>query len=235
MSHPVTLKNGSHWLIHDPDTPFRIEDWLFDPDQLQARNLLSGVSQGRRSAWFFSHADMPLVLRHYWRGGMVARLTADVHGWNGLKRSRPYRELNMLRQLREAGLPAPRPVACRLIRSGPFYRGDIITGMIPGSDTFAQRIRNNELTSSDWRNVGRMIRRFHEHGACHADLNVRNILLDTDGRPWLIDWDQSSWRKPGNWRRETMERLRRSLSREADLESQAEVHWPALLGAYRGG
>lgn len=236
MSHPVTLKHGSSWLIRDAETTIPIENWLFDPDELAARGLLVGTSQGRRSAWFFQHAGMPLVLRHYWRGGMVARLTADVHGWWGLRRSRPYRELIMLRQLREAGLPAPQPIACRLLRRGPLYRGDLITVIIPDSNTFAQHIMNGEVYRQDWETVGRTIRRFHDQGASHADLNVRNILLDSQRKAWLIDWDQGGWRNPnGRWRQQSMDRLRRSLSREPLLETAALEHWGALDAAYRSG
>lgn len=233
MSHPVTLKHGSSWLILDADTPVPIENWLFDPDELAARSLLVGASQGRRSAWFFQHAGMSLVLRHYWRGGMVARLTADVHAWCGLRRSRPYRELIMLRRLRKAGLPVPQPVACRLVRRGLWYRGDLITVTIPESTTFAQHIFDGETHRDDWATVGRTIRRFHDFGASHADLNVRNILLDRQRKAWLIDWDQGGWRDPkGRWKQQNIDRLRRSLSREPQLEAAARQHWDALTDAY---
>ncbi|MEX0732333.1 MAG: 3-deoxy-D-manno-octulosonic acid kinase [Aquisalimonadaceae bacterium] len=236
MFHPVTLKRGSTWLIHDAAPPVPIEDWLFDAEELAARGMIAGCSQGRRSAWFFHHAGMPLILRHYWRGGMVARLTADVHGWQGLRRTRPYRELEMLHALCAADLPAPRPVACRLIRRGLFYRGDIITVTIADSHTFAQHIMDGGLTREDWQAVGRTIRRFHDHGAHHSDLNVRNILLDTQRRVWLIDWDQGRLRGTrGSWRQDSMDRLRRSLSRESTLEQAALRHWDALSAAYRSG
>lgn len=233
MFHPVTLKRGSTWLIHEADAPVPVDDWLFEAEELSARGLLTGTSQGRRSAWFFRHAGIALVLRHYWRGGMVARLTPDVHGWCGVRRSRPYRELRMLHQLRESGLPAPEPVACRLVRQGITYRGDIITVIIPDSETFARRIMDGDTDRDDWHSIGRTIRRFHDQGAHHADLNVRNILLDRDRRAWLIDWDLGEWRRNSAcWKRDSLDRLRRSLSREPALEAAARNHWDALMAGY---
>ena len=32
----------------------------------------------------------------------------------------------------------------------------------------------------------------------HADLNMRNIILDDDGRVWIIDWDWSGF-YPKSW------------------------------------
>ena len=173
-----------------------LPEWLFDPDALAQRELISGTGTGRSNAWFFHLDGTTLVLRHFWRGGIVARLSPDVYVWTGRERSRPFREWRLLAELREQGLPVPTPVAARARRQGLGYRADLVTAAIPGATPLDQRLRAGSVDPAVWRRVGTAIRRFHTAGACHADLNVRNILLDHQDTPWLIDWDQGRLRPP---------------------------------------
>jgi 3-deoxy-D-manno-octulosonic acid kinase len=39
--------------------------------------------------------------------------------------------------------------------------------------------------------AGALIRRIHELGVYHTDLHVKNILLDRDMNPWIIDLDNA--------------------------------------------
>lgn len=177
---------------------------------------------------------MALVLRHYWRGGMVARLSEDVYLWAGLGHSRPYHELALLAELHAQGLPVPEPVAARVERRGPGYRGDLLTRRIPGAEPFAGRIASGRADAALWRRVGAVIARFHAAGARHADLNVRNILLNHADDVWLIDWDRGRLGPPHQGAERQLARLRRSLSREPELEAAAAAGWVELLAGYRG-
>ena len=57
-----------------------------------------------------------------------------------------------------------------------------------------------------------MIARFHRAGLDHADLNAHNILFDSNGRGWLIDFDRGVLRIPAtHWRERNLKRLLRSL------------------------
>jgi 3-deoxy-D-manno-octulosonic acid kinase len=56
-----------------------------------------------------------------------------------------------------------------------------------------------------------MIKRFHQAGLDHVDLNARNILIDPHDKPWLIDLDRCRLRSPGKWQKENLARLQRSL------------------------
>nr|AIA86950.1 CAZy families GT30 protein [uncultured Idiomarina sp.] len=69
----------------------------------------------------------------------------------------------------------------------------------------------------------------HEAGVWHADLNAHNILLDTAGQPWLIDFDRArDYGEPlaHQLRVANMQRLRRSLEKVAG--AQGSAFWQSL-------
>ncbi|MCP1673170.1 3-deoxy-D-manno-octulosonic acid kinase [Natronocella acetinitrilica] len=232
MRHSEIHQNGCHWQLHDPTILEQLPEWLFDPDALATRNMLTGESSGRRSAWFLRFGDRNMVLRHYWRGGMVARISADVYVWTGLERTRPWREWHLLAQMRAAGLPVPVPVAARVSRQGPGYRGDLLTLAIPGAEPLDTVIHAGADNVALWGSIGKTIRRFHIAGFRHADLNVRNILVDAERRIWLIDWDRGTHRTDHDWALGNIARLRRSLQKDPALKAAADRHWQRLLASY---
>jgi 3-deoxy-D-manno-octulosonic acid kinase len=65
-----------------------------------------------------------------------------------------------------------------------------------------------------WARIGAGIRRFHDHGVIHADLNARNILVDAADTVFLIDFDRAR-RIPGASAQfaANLERLRRSFDK----------------------
>src|SRR5690606_4980321 len=78
---------------------------------------------------------------------------------------------------------------------------------------------------------------FHDHGVHHPDLTAHNILLDSSGRTFLVDFDNAKIRAPGPWREAGLARLGRSL-REVALETGgefAERGWRELEAGYRAG
>jgi len=81
-----------------------------------------------------------------------------------------------------------------------------------------------------------MIRCFHHHGVWHADLNANNILIDTETRLYLIDFDRGRLRQPSRqWQQANLDRLKRSLLKlQSHAESFyfAESDWQTLLAGY---
>jgi len=82
-----------------------------------------------------------------------------------------------------------------------------------------------------------MLARFHREGACHADLNVDNVLMDAQGKLWLIDFDRGTLRTPARgWQLSNLARLRRSLRKRLGARADgAEIvaGWNDMLIAYR--
>src|SRR5690606_1497310 len=94
---------------------------------------------------------------------------------------------------------------------------------------------DRERLGAAWREIGRMIRRFHEHGVRHPDLTAHNILLDGAGRAYLVDFDNAKLKRPGRWRESGIARLERSL-RKVALQTGTEFDadgWRELEAGYR--
>ncbi|HEX5314572.1 MAG TPA: 3-deoxy-D-manno-octulosonic acid kinase [Gammaproteobacteria bacterium] len=179
------------------------------------------VSAGEAGAW---------ALRHYHRGGWPGRFVADSYLWRGAERARPVRELRLLAALRERGAPVVQPVAARVLRAGLRYRGDILTQRIRDSRTLGSCART--LEPEDWARIGEAIRRLHEAGGWHADLNAHNILL-TPCDVFVLDLDRGRLVPSGSRvQRRNLDRLQRSLGKLGLLPPVASG-WQTLLSAYR--
>ncbi|HVF34656.1 MAG TPA: lipopolysaccharide kinase InaA family protein, partial [Candidatus Saccharimonadia bacterium] len=76
---------------------------------------------------------------------------------------------------------------------------------------------------------GDTIRRFHDAGVWHADLNAHNVLRDEAGAFWLLDFDRG-WLAPPRerWRRANLARLERSLRKVGLRAALAEPERDAL-------
>lgn len=186
---------------------------------------------GRGSAWFVSTPAGEAVLRHYRRGGRVATLLGDRYWWSGEDATRSFREFRLLAELHREGLPVPRPLAARVQCSGPWYRADLLIARIPQTDTLAQRL-SGDMAALPWEEVGMLVARFHRAGVFHADLNAHNLLLDSAGVLWLIDFDRGERRAfEPVWATRNLERLRRSLRKECPAAQEAMLE----LGLARMG
>lgn len=212
-------------------------DW-FSPGWWRARGAVAGAAVGRGSAIFVRQGERQLVLRHYRRGGLVARFGRDRYWFHDEDRTRPFAEWSLTWHLHRAGLPVPVPIAARYVREGRWYRGDLITERIPGAVSLAARLAQGSLLIATWVAIGRCVRRFHAAGVCHPDLNAHNVLLDDVGRVYLVDFDRGSLRKAGMWRDANLVRLYRSLDKITDALPPArvtEADWHSLLAGYREG
>jgi 3-deoxy-D-manno-octulosonic acid kinase len=208
---------------------------LFDPQFWAARSQLSAVNAGRGAAWFIESSAHRWVLRHYRRGGLIARLSDDRYPWSGEARVRAFAEYRLLAALAERGLPVPKPVAARYRRTGFLYRCDLITRRIENATPMSSMLGSRALSADTWRAVGAAIARLHRAGVDHADLNAHNILLDGRGAVSVIDFDRGRVRAPGAWTTRNLGRLKRSLtklSRDLPAERFSPGDWECLLAGY---
>lgn len=226
-------------ILYDADYITNREQLAFDSQSWANRNAIIGFAEGRGTTFFVQHEGHELVLRHYQRGGMIAKWSKDKYFWLGLEATRAWREWLLLAALREIQLPVPVPVACQVRRHGLFYTADIMTLRIPHTRTLADILMQQELEQEYWIELGRVIRRFHEQGVYHADLNANNILFDTSGQFHLIDFDRGQLKRVNSaWQEANMARLLRSLNKIKLLAVNdgfyfTEKNWQDLLMGYK--
>ena len=220
-----------------PATPQALTQQWFDPGYWDAQHKTVDRRVGRSTAYFFEENDVTHVLRHYWRGGVIGKFIRDSYLFTGIRRSRVYRELELLSTLDKMQLPIGKPIAAILTRHGLFYRGSVITQAIPSSANLLEILRQRELTDTEIVAVARMLADFHRKGVDHADLNIGNVLLDTDGQPYLVDFDRGRIRKPNpSWQRTNIRRLERSFTKQKHLNPGllwTVDHWQLLMTTYR--
>jgi len=225
-------ESGRAVILYDDELLDHADTALFAPPMSAAS--APSVIGGRGSAWILKHGDDEWVLRHYRRGGLPGRFIRDLYLWTGLEATRAWREWRLLHSLYKEELPVPQPVAAQVLRGGLFYRADLVTRRIPGASSVAERIAADGGSRIPWSEVGRTVRRFHDAGVWHADLNAHNLLLDGQLRVYLIDFDRGMRRGPGAWKAANLARLRRSLNKVTGHSTVIAPAWDAFLDGYGG-
>lgn len=233
----VTRRDDGHtacWI----DTAFQpaLPDDAFDAAAWRDRGAWQATPAGRGSAGFIAHGPHGLVLRHFRRGGVMVRWSRDLYLGHRPERSRAMREFALLSRLRAAGLAVPRPLAARMQRVGLLrYRADLIVERLPGTRSLADRLDSGSaLPATQWQAVGAAIRQLHDAGVDHVDLNAHNLLLEDDGRTWVIDFDRCRLRDGSRHRHRNLHRLLRSL-RKLQTHHPAVAFGPAEWAALESG
>ena len=225
-------------MLYDASRVGQPEASLFDPAHWRALGALDEMPGGRGTVAFVrTPAGERWVLRHYRRGGLMARIVADRYFYAGADGTRSFREFRLLRQLRAWDLPVPQAVAARYERTGLGYRADLITVELPVRRTVAQALQQAPIAPDDWRAVGRCIGRLHAHGVQHADLNAHNLLLGEAGEVYVLDFDRGRVRARGPWEQAVLARLQRSLQKVThDLpdDRYGDVEWQQLYAGVAG-
>ena len=149
-----------------------------------------------------------VVIRHYWRGGMMFKLLKDKFFRLSENANRSEKEFDILLLLTE--------LTPRDFKSGLFVTNDIILQEIPGAKTIAKILQERNLTDIELGKIGAVIGQLLTAGILHTDLNISNILLDGAGNIWIIDFDKCFLREINKKKyKKTLSRLERSFEKES--------------------
>ena len=146
------------------------------------------------------------VIRHYRRGGKVQKLIKDIY-WG---RSRPLQELWIGHRAMEKGVPTAEILAvCHTKVFWKLHRGDLISKEIVHGKDLATYLRelhqplSKESMLQKWKAVGivgALVRKMHDVGIFHGDLNLKNIILQIidcqNIKGYIIDFDKSLLKSP---------------------------------------
>jgi hypothetical protein len=156
------------WLL--PLLRARQSDW--------ASYQTQALAAGRGGARLVRTDGHEVVVRPYRRGGLAAWVLHDTYfGWH----PRPFRELGTLAALRQSGAPVVEVYAAVVQWLAPgCYRGWLVTRYVAGSRTLWEWLSEHPQSPQRAQvlaQVGRAIRRLHDCGSGHPDLNLNNILI----------------------------------------------------------
>lgn len=210
---------------------------LLDCKNFSTSERLQGSSKGRGITWFLHTEDklgVDAVHRHYYRGGLFGKLIRDRYWFNGYANTRAAKEFALLCQLHQWGLPVPQPIAFKIQHRCGCYQADILLQKIANTHDLSQLLQTAPLAEQQYHHIGKLIRRLHDHQVHHSDLNIHNILLDDQGKFWLIDFDKCRIEQGEQWKAANLARLLRSFRKE---QKRLAIHfsaanWQALLAGY---
>jgi 3-deoxy-D-manno-octulosonic acid kinase len=135
------------------------------------------VFHGRGEAYGVDLGGVPAVVRHARRGGAVARLSED---WF-LGPPRFLREIPTARELAGSGVATPDVLAGVAYAAGLGTRADVATARADGRDLatvlFGDAPPAGAERAALLAAVGRLVRRLHDAGYVHPDLQLRNLLV----------------------------------------------------------
>lgn len=211
---------------------------MFNHAYWQNKAAVTGQAHGRGVTYFVKHNMLNMVLRHYYRGGLIAKLINDAYFFTGIENTRPAKEFAILAQIQTWQLPAPRPIAFEVRRRLGFYRANILIEQIPNARDLVGILSNASLSDKLWQKIGQVIRQFHDKNIYHHDLNAHNIMLDDSDKVWLIDFDRAEVRADGDWKQANLDRLLRSFRKELGLIDGfnfSEEQFELLLEGYKAG
>ena len=128
-----------------------------------------------------SGSARPVVVRHSRHGGVLAPLTGDRF----LAPTRAPHELAMSLRLATLGIASPRVIAYALYPAGPLLnRSDVVTEEVPDSADLAAVLSGESTIVSRGAAVSAteaLLGAMGRHGVHHPDLNLKNILIASDG------------------------------------------------------
>ena len=192
-------------------------------------------SGGRGHTLIIGDGTNEYVLRHFKRGGVVGRFVHNSYIWLGEDKTRSFMEWRLLYKLHAMGLAVPRPAVARYCLTGRTYTADIITCRIPDIRSLSIRIAEASAGEEFWGSLGACLRRFHDAGANHADLNAYNVQVNAADEITLLDFDRGRIMPPGLWQQKNLARLHRSLQKILRLNPRvnySEENWQQLLEGY---
>ncbi len=238
-----TFQQGKNYCLYDSREISSFGSNILDVSYWQKENAITGSAQGRGTTWFVRYSanseqqEKHWVLRHYYRGGLIGKIINDSYWFTSQSSTRAACEFALLDHMQALALPAPKPIAYRVVRHGLLYRADLLSSRIENAQDLVAVLSTQDISAKLWKKIGATIKRFHDNNIYHHDLNAHNILIDKNNEVFLIDFDRGEIRKnnQASWRQANMARLQRSFLKELNKRPNfywQHGHWQLLLESY---
>lgn len=216
----LVKKGNISLLLKEEYKNFLLQQGIDDPKSFLRKKGTPSPHRGR-----ISHPVLPLrgenhaVIRQYVHGGLLGNFMKHVFFFG----SRSFQELALTEEIRSTGIPTVLPIAAihqRIFLC--FYHAYLLSLEVPEAIDLIQYFQEMgtspscEIISQKRkmiRRIGLLIRKLHQEGFFHGDLQMKNILISGD-QILLLDFDRS-YRKNPLTIRERMKNLIR-LNRSAE-------------------
>jgi 3-deoxy-D-manno-octulosonic acid kinase len=230
------FKSSKCFILQSRECKHEFSDEEFTSDYWRHQPGHQATVGGRGGSYLIDIDGRQAILRRYQRGGHVGKLLSDQYLWLGWRMTRPWREWHILQRALKAGLPVPEPIAACACRSGLWYRAALITAYLEDTEMLTQRLQREKLPPESWHNLGLLVKRMHAEGIRHADLTSDNVLIDSQNRFYLIDFDQARvMNQIDDWQWQPLYRFQRSIdkrNRKLNL-NYGEDDWQLLMDGYQ--
>jgi 3-deoxy-D-manno-octulosonic acid kinase len=244
-SFSLIKKGKTYLLLKDGYKDLLLQQGIEDIEGfLEKKREISHYLQGRTPHPSVSLEDgKRIVFRHYTHGGLLGAIWGDRY----LLGSRSFQELALTEEVRSCAIPTVQPVgAIHRSTLSPFYQAYFLSLEIPQAKHLIQYFHETGSPSPPEyllqkrkliRMAGLLLRKFHQSGFFHGDLQLKNILVAED-EVFLIDFDRA-YRKPSltlRERKRNLCRLNRSVEKwkRLGLPVTRTDRWRFFL-AYAGG
>jgi len=233
----IVRQNGPRTIIALPE----YFDFLSSADPAS----LPEAAAGRTSVKRLCTPSGNLLLRQYRRGGLLAGLNKSSY----LTASRPVREIIVSCEAAARGLPVPRAAGAIIYSKHPFRQALLATQEITGArdlHEYAIKSTGGNIRQPVIEALARAVRKMHDAGLFHADLQLKNILVRQTSENveiFFIDLDKSVIRDslPERLRSANLRRLNRSAVKIQQAQPHPQVAFiddtvrRSFLRAYSGG
>lgn len=220
-SFSLTQEGKTYLLLHDEYKEELLHQGIGDLESFFKKNLQATHYLHGRTP----HPSVPLqagmrmVVRKYSHGGLLRFLNRDLF----LLGARSFEELSLTEEIRSSGIPTIQPIgAIHQTAVYPFYRAYLLSLEIPHAKNLIQYFEENGPNLSrenllrkrkTIQEAGLLLRRFHQAGFFHNDLQLKNLLVVED-QVLLIDFDRSYHKTKLSVREKTKNLLRLNRSVE---------------------
>jgi 3-deoxy-D-manno-octulosonic acid kinase len=220
-----------NYIIYSNLQTFEVD--FFDPKYWQDKNQINKIGIGRADAYLIDLDNQQWVLKEYRRGGRIGRILSNQYFYLSAKNIRPIKEWKIINQLFLSGLPIPKPIGL-LVSTAPFiYSASLITEYLKDTVTLLDKIMiGGNLNEYYWKSIGITIKKFHDYGVSHSDLNLRNLLINNKNEIFMIDFDKAFITTKKTYFHSNLKRFKRSIFKHIRLEREAEMAYQLVLEGY---
>ena len=240
----VVHRVGSTWLVFDRSSAPALVGLRLADASVRRTLFQRAPVRGRGSTPRLTLGDdLAVVLRRYRHGGLLGRITGALY----LGPERALSELRVTAQAEASGAPVPHVLCLALWPvAGPLW-----SAMIGTREEVDARDLREVLDQCDdaparralLREVGAAIRKLHDAGLEHRDLQVHNILAIPSDAGWrivVVDLDRAVFHAqgllPDSRRADNLGRLARSAVKNGLFEATIGMREAAaFVGGYTAG